>query len=397
MKYVRSFFPHSDIQNIRLYYILTFLSELYFIIGNWVFFWIKYMTYGQLGLLDMFAFSFGFIMEVPTGAIADRIGRKKTIMSAFFLAALGFLIIATANGQIQLIVGFLIAQIGWAFYSGSGEALAYDTLKENKKEEDFEKVVATTNMLTLNSYLIGAVLGGILFSIHFRLPHLLTGGSFIVGFIVSLFLHEPHFVSEHFSIKKYFGTIKTGFQQLLLPKIKPFLPLIFVTAGIGFMYSTGIIQPALAQRFGYDGTTFSYLSALAIIISTCAVRSIPWFRTHVSDMLGLRLLGIIFIIGFVLVAFPLGYAGGIVMVILSINKALTAPWVSVVVNRELPSEYRATALSAIEMIKKIPYILVAGIAGAMIDKQMLFQLCLGIAIVVLTIMVVHRIVVKKKL
>jgi hypothetical protein len=114
-------------------------------------------------------------------------------------------------------------------------------------------------------------------------------------------------------------------------------------------------------------------------------------------MLGLRLLGIIFIIGFVLVAFPLGYAGGIVMVILSINKALTAPWVSVVVNRELPSEYRATALSAIEMIKKIPYILVAGIAGAMIDKQMLFQLCLGIAIVVLTIMVVHRIVVKKKL
>lgn len=395
MKFIRSLFPYSHLANIRIFYVLSFLSSMYFITGNWIFFWLRFMTYGQLGILDSLAFTFGFFMEVPTGAIADSIGRKKTVAAAFITTGIGFLLISSGPSHVQVIVGFLIAQIGWAFYSGAGEALAYDSLKEHNQEDAFEEVIATSNMLGLIANVTGAVFGGFLFAWFWRLPHVFTGLAFAVGFLVALFLHEPHSHSRKFTLKAYLSQIQDGFKQLLLPSIKPYLPLILTSTGISFMYMAGLIQPALAQKFGYDGTSFSFLSAVAISLAAVAVRYIPWFRKHLADEQGLQYLALFYIAVLLIVTLPLGYAGGIIMVLITIAGALSYPWVSVVINREIASEHRATALSAVEMIKKIPYIMIASIAGGLIDKHMLSHLCIGIAAVIAVVMVAQRQLIKK--
>ncbi len=397
MRLLNKLFPEYRTPNIAVYYVLSFLSEFYFITGNWIFFWLRYMTYGEMGFLDMVAFSFGFLMEVPAGAIADRIGRKRSIALAFFCTSSGFFTMATSTGQTQLIAGFFLAQIGWAFYSGAAEAMAYDSLKEAGKEDHFDAVITTNHMVGRIATVTGALCGGLLYAVHFRLPHILTGSAFVVGFLVALLVREPRIDSNHFNVKEYLHHIKEGFRQLLLPSIKPFIPLILVTNGVAFLYGAGIIQPAIAQKFGFDATTFSIFSAISLAIGALFMRSVPWLRKHLTDTQGMYIIALMLAVGFAGVVLPYGMvAGALIMLVISLVRSLTFPWTAIVVNRELESKYRATTLSAIEMIKKLPYIATAAITGALIDANLLSQLSLVISGCIGTVVVLHMWFLRKR-
>jgi MFS family permease len=110
--------PAIKDRNILLFYFLTFANNSFFITGNWIFFWLRYMTYGQLGLVDAGCFAFGMLMEIPTGAISDLLGKKRTLIAAHIFAALGFFVIGTSTAMTQIVIGFLLAQVGWAFLLG---------------------------------------------------------------------------------------------------------------------------------------------------------------------------------------------------------------------------------------------------------------------------------------
>ena len=105
-------FPLRQIPNIGRFYLLTAFNNLWFLAGNWIFYWLRYMTYGELGVMDALCFLFGLVMEVPSGAIADVIGKRKTIIIGMLLASAGFLTMGSANDIAPLWIGFLLAQAG---------------------------------------------------------------------------------------------------------------------------------------------------------------------------------------------------------------------------------------------------------------------------------------------
>ena len=109
-------------------YLLAVANGTSFIVGNWIFFWTRFMTYGELGVVDGVAFAFGLILGVPTGAVADIIGKKKTVVAAMFLAFFGILCLSLSSSMVPIFLFFLLWQMGMALYSGAAEALAYDTL-----------------------------------------------------------------------------------------------------------------------------------------------------------------------------------------------------------------------------------------------------------------------------
>ena len=51
-------------RNIALFYFLTLVSACAFISGNWIFYWLRVMDYGQLGIVDASAFAFGLLIKV---------------------------------------------------------------------------------------------------------------------------------------------------------------------------------------------------------------------------------------------------------------------------------------------------------------------------------------------
>jgi hypothetical protein len=99
------------------------------------------------------------------------------------------------------------------------------------------------------------------------------------------------------------------------------------------------------------------------------VRALPWMRRQLSDMQGLVLLGGVLAAGFLSASFPIGVFGVVSLLLIRLSGGIMSPWVSVVVNREVPSQVRATTLSTVALLTKIPYAATAILAGAMADTM----------------------------
>lgn len=362
------FFPLWDIPNIKRFYLLTIFNNAWFLSANWIFYWLRFMNYGQLGIMDATCFLFGLVMEVPSGAIADIIGKRRTIIAGMFMASLGFFFMGTANSLPPLWIGFLLAQAGWAFYSGAAEALAYDSLVDKKEESQFEKVISTSGSLATITTVLAIMLGGVMYVFHYRSTHLGMAASFFVAWIISFGLHEPYTDTEKFSLSKWWSALKDGTRQLFIPALKPFIVVILMLMGADYMYEWGLVKPAIATSFGYLDKGQAVVFSVFGIISALLVRALPTFRSHVSDKKGLYILTILMGFGFALAALPLGYWGVLAMLIISISGHLVYPWISIVVNKSIEAKHRATALSAVALITKIPYVIVAIVAGNMIDR-----------------------------
>lgn len=329
------------------------------------------MTYGQLGWVDAVCFAFGMLMEIPTGAVADLIGKKKTLIAAMFFSMLGCLIVALGNSLWHIWAGFMVMQVGWAFYSGAAEAFAFDTLKEKKLDDHFDHVISASSMLSTVTMVVCTLVGAWMWSVHFRLPHLAWTAAYAVGFVISFFLIEPKVDTDKFSFKRYFEQLGAGAQQLIMPKLQPFAVLFFLLLGMYFLYSYGLLKPAIAQSFGWGVNEQSFVNASIILFSALLTRAIPWMRTHLSDTQGLIGLTVTLALGFLLATQVESWWGLIPVFLISVAGNLGSPWVSVVLNREIESKYRATTLSTVAMFSKIPYVLTAVIAGGMIERGQL--------------------------
>ncbi len=77
------------------------------------------------------------IMEIPSGYMADRIGRKQSLVMGSILGTAGFVLYALSHS----FSGFLIAEItlgvGGSFISGSDSAMLYDSLAAEGEENNY--------------------------------------------------------------------------------------------------------------------------------------------------------------------------------------------------------------------------------------------------------------------
>jgi hypothetical protein len=60
--------------------------------------------------------------------------------------------------------------------------------------------------------------------------------------------------------------------------------------------------------------------------------------------------------------------GALILIAIRSVGGISSSWASIVVNREIPSEYRSTTLSTVALISKIPYIATAMIAGGLAEN-----------------------------
>lgn len=374
--------PHADVPNIRAGYFISAAESAVFIGGNWIFFWTLFMSYSQLGLNDSLAFAFGLFMEIPTGALADVIGKRWTVRAALLLNGIAFLIMGSAEGMGALIGGFLLFQVGLALYSGAAEALQYDSLKERGLEADWDKVSAAGSSASFVSLVVAMLLGAPMYALNVRLPHWAWGVAFLIAFVVALRLTEPKVGEQpHFSLRGYFGQLATGAKQLVKPNLRMFVPLMFGLPGVFFIYSWGVVMPAVAVNFGFDATAQSVIASSAYVLIIVFVRFVPLLRRRLGDLRGLTLLNFGLVLALIGMSLPLGNGGVAVMLLMHLSGVTSRVWTNIVVNERTPSEIRATTLSTVALLTKLPYVLVAVIAGLMIDAGQLGTFVLGMAVI----------------
>ncbi len=369
-------------RNIFLFYVLSIIQGAFFIESNWIFLYLVYFNYEMLGFIDSIAFSIGLLLEIPSGAIADVIGRKKTLIIAMFFLSFGLFMEFLAQDSIALFIGNILFFIGNAFYSGSIEALTFDTLVLKKEEKDYEKVVSLGRSLGSISTIIAVLIGGFLATINIRYPFLLMGNFYAIGFILSFALTEPPIDSVKVTVKAYFEVIKNSIKELKLPSIKPYIFFIISILGITYWYDWGMVKPAISVNLGYDTQQMGLIFSLSYLLIALLTPTIPKLRKLINDYSAISILNFLLVLTLFILGLNLGSWGFIPILIIGVIGAMTSTWIGIIINEKIQSQNRATVLSTVSMLLKIPYILTAWISGYLIDKGFLPQVLFGLAFIV---------------
>src|SRR5947209_7332641 len=123
-----------------------FFSELYFAIPIQTIFFLKLgLTLTQVLSLESILLAGSLLFEVPTGILADRIGRKWTLVLSSVARLLSWVPWFLGHSFIYFAVAFFMTGIAAALYSGADQALIYDELKESQREKLMQRVYGIYN------------------------------------------------------------------------------------------------------------------------------------------------------------------------------------------------------------------------------------------------------------
>lgn len=380
-------FPSFGIKNIRLYYFISILSHAWFILANWLFYALKFVTPGQMGMIESAAFGLGLILEIPSGAIADLLGKKLTVQIGLFFQTLGIgMFLLAPVSPWFVLIGNITAVSSFAFTSGSFEALAYDSFVEHKKEQHFDAFVSRSSAIYPIVSILTALTGGLLWKFSIYLPWIATTICFILALILSFKLTEPTVDTYVFSLKQFIRQNKLGFVKLWEPNIRKFLPIFVTVLATYYMWGAGIIRISMGDQFGYNGETLSYMISFVMLISSLVVLKFEKIKQKLGNFSGLILLTTFSGVGWLLAFFDVEslFLGFLVFLSLSISGELIRPWKSSILNKNIPSNIRATVISTLQLFLQLPYVVIAFFYGYWLESGLANTFYVVVGIIIFT-------------
>lgn len=378
--------------DIRKLYLFTFFTELFFMGAISVPFFLEWgkINYTQLFILQAWFMAWIFLLEIPTGVVADRIGRKHSLSLSGIIGAIAVCIyVISPNFYIFLLAEFLMA-LTIAFCSGADTALIYEILKKQKKEKQSKYIFSKYKMFnTLGTAVglpIGSVIAGLMvwpYPDNLTLPFLLTSIPFAIAAILAISIKEnkrPKFRENYLKTAisgiKYFA----GHKKLKVLT----LDMILVSGTTFFMY--WFYQSILGKAgfsvavngfvsAGFNATVVLLLFKMKSIEKVFGVKNILFLSALIPGIfyLGLAFTNNIF---FVFVA---------IFAITSL-RGLRAPVFNHYMNFYIKKKQRATILSTISMFDRLFMVILYPIVGILSDISLEYTfLVLGLLTIIFAV------------
>lgn len=371
-------------RNVKLAYISVFFIALIFVIPIWVAFETRILNFTQIALISAICYGITTLLELPSGALADLIGRRKTIILGWLISGLGNVYIAFASSFAMFFTGYAIVAIGTALISGADTALIFDTLKELGRENYYSKYAARAGMIYRSALILATFLGGYLYQIWIGLPYALMGLTQWIAILFILLMVEPRIDTEKFTLKSYLKQTRDGFKELLKSSYMKKLTVYYtLVGGITWSCLYYFNQP-FAKDLGFSeigqswlfGTLY-LLSSLLILILTENDKLLTRNRIY---------LGFPLIMSFSLL--PGYFATKILAPLLLFGNMFSGSARFAILdrytNKEFLSKYRATAISALNMLVSLFYMIVVGISGKIQDiysTKLIFTILGGLTLI----------------
>ncbi len=165
-----------------------------------------------LDLLGVFtanaAFTVGMVaFEIPTGVVADTVGRRASFLASaavLFLGTLGYLIVAELDGGLGwFIVASLVLGLGFTFYSGAVEAWLVDALDDAGYEGDLDRIFARGAIVSGVAMVGGTLGGGVLGDVDLAVPFVARAVLLVAVFAVAtIVMHDRGFVPRRVGLRE---------------------------------------------------------------------------------------------------------------------------------------------------------------------------------------------------
>ncbi len=152
----------------------------------------------------------GFLFEIPSGYMSDKIGHKLTLVISRVLMLISTVLFLVANNILFLILGAIFLSASAAFQSGTGSAFMHETLQGLKREHDYAKVMGKISSIGFAVPIIFMVLVPFLVSVSYKTPFIIALVIDLIGLFAAISLVVPPIAQKDV---EEIGT--TNFRQVL--------------------------------------------------------------------------------------------------------------------------------------------------------------------------------------
>lgn len=365
--------------NIWKMYLFKFLVSFHFIGGVLVPFFLDWgkISFTQIMILQSWFMFCIFIMEIPTGTIADYFGRKHSLLLACIVNIIAVTVYTITPNFYLFMLGEFLWATSVALLSGADDAFVYDSLKKCGKAKDSKKILSRVESFYLAGIMLGAPIGSLIaYKFGLRAPMFMFAMPLFCAFIVGLTFKEP--VSKvKIESKRYLNILKEGVKFFYKHKILKILALdmIFI-ASIGY-FMIWLYQPMLKQAglgIAYYGIVHFALVAGQILI----LNRYDFMERIIGSkkrllFLSALITGIMFVVGGLSSYLPLV----LLAIVLGGGFGLTRrPLFVSYMNKYIPSSKRATVLSAVSMLRTFLLVVINPFVGLLTSWSLNYTLIL---------------------
>lgn len=355
-------------KNIKLYYFVEAFTGMLFTIPIWVAFEQRFLTLSQMALLEAIGFSLNVLFQIPSGALADILGRKKTMIIGWLISGFSYFITAFSKDVLSMSVGIICINIGSAFVSGADVALLYDSLKHMGEEAKYPKINIRGNLLYRMSMVFAIFLGAPLSRIFFGLPYFLRGVFNLLSIVFIVQMYEKVDRTHKNSMSSYILKLKLGMKELVKNEYTKSLTLYYVLIG-GITWSCVFyFNNIFATDVGYSSQGQSYLFSFLYILTMIATMAILEYKKALHKKFVYLAFPILLAISFLPSVFANKTMAVFILIGVIISSGARFSILDSFVNEEFETAHRATALSALNMLVNIAYIIIVFFSGPIQER-----------------------------
>lgn len=317
----------------------------------WVPIWVVFLqgkgvSLTQIGVLEGFAWLLTAFLEVPTGAVADRWGRKASVAMGCALYALAmFLILAEALSP-AFLLGYALWNSSMAFVSGADSALLYETLKADGREDQAAKQSGRYVAIQQGSQGVAAVIGAAIATIDITLCFTLCGIAAVVAAVLALSMKEPPHVDEDGAERLgYWKNLRTAVSIAgRRPVVRALLLLYATVLTLPLVVYYVLLQPyaiGVGLPIATLGIVVAGVQLTSVVASWLAYRATNYVALPMITAIGF---GVLLAAQTMMGALPSIPTIGLVLLV-ALVPALLGPLLLARINDLIPSAQRATILS----------------------------------------------------
>lgn len=151
----------------------------------------------EIGIAETVFHITSLIFEIPSGVLADVFGRKKMLIVSTIMRMIGSLAMIFSNDLPMVCAAIAFHALGYNFSSGSGDALAYDSLKKAEMEDRFEKYESNQLIIYRLCSGISTLCAGFALTIGYKLAYSTDLIMSAIQIMVLASLHEMYADGAH--------------------------------------------------------------------------------------------------------------------------------------------------------------------------------------------------------
>ena len=131
------------------------------------------------------------LLEVPSGYLADVVGRKTTMALGAIFFPLGMALYTLGGSFPMFVLAETALAVSLSMRSGCDSALIFDSLRQMDREWEYKRYEGRSALLARTGSAVSSIAGGLLASIFLRLPFLVGIGAALFMPPLALSLTEP--------------------------------------------------------------------------------------------------------------------------------------------------------------------------------------------------------------